>query len=47
METIDRFSKTFIFFLESTLKNKLKFKISEFKGHSLIINSNLKYATKG
>ncbi len=30
----------FIFFLESTFKNKLKSKISEFLAHSLIFNSN-------
>jgi hypothetical protein len=32
----------FIFFLESTIKNKLKSKISEFLAHSLILNSVLK-----
>ncbi len=36
----------FIFFLESTFKNKLKFKILEFLAHSLILNSNLKLQRK-
>ncbi len=36
----------FIFFLESTFKNKLKSKISEFQGHSLILNSVLKLQRK-
>ncbi len=34
--------KIFIFFLENTIKNKLKSKISEFQGHQLILNSVLK-----
>jgi hypothetical protein len=36
----------FIFFLESTFKNKLESKISEFLEHSLILNSILKLQRK-
>ncbi len=39
---IDRLPIFFIFPLESTFKNKLKSKNSEFLAHSLILNSNLK-----
>jgi hypothetical protein len=38
--------KKFIFFLESTFKNKLKSKFSEFLALSLILNSNLKLQRK-
>jgi hypothetical protein len=35
-----------MFFLDSTFKNKLESKISEFLAHSLILNSNLKLQQK-
>ncbi len=49
IQKIDPLQKKLYFFLEVHLnfKNKFKYKISEFQGHSMIFNINLKCTTKG